>query len=355
MTMYRSARILLITVALGVIVRPTQAQTATTSAPTSSQDSSKRVRVLVRQAGESIRTGRFEEARQSLLEAWGLRRDPDIAGLLAQAEIQLKRYADASEHLDFALANFSATQSEKLLGTLQQAFEDAKSHVGQVKVVTNRDGADISVDGRSIGKSPLQSVVYVEPGRHEIRVKQVENTEGQAFEVAAGKAIEVSVPFQQSNAPTVTTNLPPVSSHPPPPNAPISQPVRETPQRSIVPLIVGGSVFAAGLGAAIGFRIAANSKDSDAKALLQRLGAGGCQAPTSRKADCAKLLDTAQSKDRYANWSTAGFVVAGAALVATASYWFWPRADDGKMSGGPVHLNVTASASRSEVWMTGEF
>ncbi len=320
-------------------------------------DNTARVRALYRKAQLLFAKENYEESRKLLLEAWALQPTGDVALALGQAEIELKLYRDCAEHLDYAIRNFSAVGSEKVLQAAKLALADTKTHIGQVIIMTNRDGADILVDGHVVGKSPRQSVVYVQPGRHEIRAQQDDSTGSEMFEVATGEAIEVSIQLRQSTAPSPTspTSQVPTATTPFKPQTPT--PVRETSERSIVPVIVGGAVFAVGLGTAIGLRLAANSKDSDAKALLQSMGAGGCAAPTSRTADCTTLLDTVRSGDRYANWSNVGFGVAGAALVATATYWLWPRTQaSGATSGSSkLHFNVGASAGKSELWVTGEF
>jgi hypothetical protein len=126
--------------------------------------------------------------------------------------------------------------------------------------------------------------------------------------------------------------------------------------------VVGGALFVAGTSTAVGFSLASHNKDTDAKALLTKVGLGGCApgnaAASANATDCAALLDLAQSKDRYANLATAGIVVAAGALAATAVYWFWPRPNSrANASSGHVNLgmNVWADGYLSRWALFGEF
>jgi hypothetical protein len=353
--MHRVIRTFLVAFALAVATKPLPAQTAANSA-SSTQDLNKRVRQLVHQAGESIRVGRYEEARQSLLEAWSLRKAPDIAGVLAQAEIELKLYADAAGHLDFAIANFSATQSEKLLETMRQAFEDTKSRVGQVRIVTNRNGAEILVDGRVVGASPMASAVYVDPGRHQIEVRQGADNATSVFEIAAGNTREASVPLDPPK-PIANATTQPISPAPQPfvgSSAPVTE---QEAKPSLAPVVIGGLVFAAGVATAIGFHFAANSQHDKLQSYRDKNGASGCSNGTASASDCAAQWDAGKSVERDRNWSTAGIVVGGTALVATALYWFWPREKSSAAQREHKSLQVTGSiqSKGSGIWVSGEF
>jgi len=140
------------------------------------------------------------------------------------------------------------------------------------------------------------------------------------------------------------------STPPPAPLAPTEQA-----HRSIVPVIIGGAVFAIGVGAGIGFRLASNSKYDDAKALVAKNGAYGCYGVSST--DCATQKTAWQSKDRDRNLSTAGFIVAGAALLAVPIYWYWPRSNGSSRftSASTIRLRGSIGSQESSVWLSGEF
>jgi hypothetical protein len=50
----------------------------------------------------------------------------------------------------------------------QTWLERLQNALGQITVVCQIDGADISVDGKAVGKAPLTRPVWVTPGRHQV-------------------------------------------------------------------------------------------------------------------------------------------------------------------------------------------
>ena len=76
---------------------PTTATAQTTQA---SADETARARELFRQGAAAMKDGKFQDARKALLQVWTLRHSYDVAAVLGQAELELKAYRDAAEHLD---------------------------------------------------------------------------------------------------------------------------------------------------------------------------------------------------------------------------------------------------------------
>ena len=321
------------------------------------EDNAARVRALYRKAQSAFAKENYEESRKLLLEAWAVKPASDVALALGQTELELKLYRDCAEHLDYAVRNFSAVGSEKVLEAAKQALADAKTHVGQVNVATNRDGADIRIDGHVVGKSPLSTPVYVEPGQHDIEIRLASDVATERFEVSAGKTRDANLNVHADST-KVGTGQAPASIVPLVPfPAPAEIPLENNSPRSAVPVVIGGSVFAIGLVGAIGFRVKSDSEYSDAKALLGRLGAGGCKGATGTAPDCTTLHDYNQRGDNYRNWSTVGIVTAVAALAGTSAYLFWPSAKDGNPNAGYATWSVipTASSEHKGLILSGEF
>ncbi|HEY3253450.1 MAG TPA: hypothetical protein VGJ91_05860, partial [Polyangiaceae bacterium] len=104
----------------------------TAKANTDASDDNTRLRSLFRKAAAASQEGKYEEARQLLLDAWTIRQTYDVASSLAQVEIQLKHYRDAAEHLEFCLRNFAPVESEQTLDQAKKAFADVKTRVAGV-------------------------------------------------------------------------------------------------------------------------------------------------------------------------------------------------------------------------------
>src|SRR4051812_47809567 len=78
---------------LGAAIAHAAPPTPTKSTADASDDNAK-VRSLFRRAAAASEAGKYEEARDLLLDAWTIRQTYDVASSLAQVEIQLKHYRD---------------------------------------------------------------------------------------------------------------------------------------------------------------------------------------------------------------------------------------------------------------------
>ncbi len=328
-------------VALSFVAWPflANAQGPTAQRDEQGADATARIRDLFRKGVASFKAKKYEEARTTLLEAWAIRPTSDVAAMLGQTEIHLRKNRDAAEHLDFCLRNVAAAESDQFLENVRKGFQKVKSQVGTLHVSVDREGAEIRLDGRAVGTSPLKQSLYVDPGEHVVEASLNGATGSDPVNAEAGKEfsaeITLGVPKPKStstqtiqnnpaNTSTASTNAavtPPPSSTSNIPPALLVSPEASHP--SIVPVIVGGAVFAVGLAAGIGFRVASDSKYDDAKALRDKNGPDGCYGVTS--STCATQHDDSIKVDRYRNISTAGLIAAGVALVAVPIYWFWPR------------------------------
>jgi len=348
--------LLWLAIALGAPTIQAQTTNGASATPASTDDENARAQSMYRQALAVFKSQNFEEARKILLQLWSFRKTYDVASALAKTELKLELYRDAANHLQFCLDNFAPVSSKKTLDTIKEMLTEAVVHVGTLRVKTNLDGAEIQIDGRAVGASPLKSPLYVDPGQHEVTVMLAGDKETEPIEVAAGKDLAVDIPLghKAAKAPTTPspagTSVAPIKTSPP---APTPYVPSEEPKRSVAPLIVGGAVFAAGLGTGIGFLLASNSKQDDAKALAAQNGVYGCYSTAS--VDCTNQKNAWESKDRDRNISTASFILAGAAAIAVPIYWFWPRNGSSSSSTSEVRLQSAISHQETRVWLSGAF
>ena len=190
---------------------------AETAAPEPSADDYARARALYRQASDAFEASQYAEARRLLLDAWALRQSYDVAASLGDAEIKLGLFAEAAEHLSFSVRNFPPLENEQALANVRRQLETARREVASVLVSVNESGAEIRVDQRLVGTSPMGGAVFVMPGRHRVEARKGTATASETF---VGEASKES---------TVALRL--VSAEP-------SRPKDEPAPRSIVPLIV---------------------------------------------------------------------------------------------------------------------
>ena len=336
--------------------QPAKAAGTQGAPPAVEDDANARVRALFRQAYTAYNARNYEESRQLLLQAWAIRQTYDVASALAQSEMKLQHYREAAAHLQFSLDTFAPSASEQTLEAIKQAHADAKSHVGTLHIASARDGTTIILDGQTVGESPLASPVYCDPGQHEIEFKQNRDFAKKTIDVEAGQDLDVDIPLEHVPPPPEPRVPEGVVAPPGPAPKPLPTPPRDQLRELIIPATIAGAAFAIGVGTAIGFRVAANSKDSQADDLRAKLGANGCAAGTQSTPDCAALLDAAQGKDRDRNWSTAGMVLATMALLAVPVYWYWPgRASKASFAATKLRINGSVGSQYFGVLLSREF
>jgi hypothetical protein len=318
-------------VGLLAVTSPCGAQPAK-STESAATDKITQSRELFRKGLAAYENGQIDEAHRLFLQVWAIQPSSDTAMELAQTEMDLGQYALATEHLEYAQHNFTPSINDKMRNIARQAYADALKRVGKLRILVNQDGAELFVNGRSVGKSPLPQPVYVDPGNCSVEARLGTAKDTQSVMTEIGKEATVALALHSAQTAQVPVPVPktePVTNSPP-----VTRPPRN--ERSYVPLVVGGAVAVVGIGAGIGLRLTSNSDDDRAKTMLAGVGIGGCSNPAVHQSECAALSDKLNSVDRARNWSTAGFVVGGAALVGAAIYWFWPRGESStlRVDGG---------------------
>jgi len=346
----RSIILLMATIVCTAATSASAAQPASSPGSANVESARERVRALYRRAEAAYLQKDFEGSRKLLLEAWAIQPNVDVALSLGQAEMQLELFPEAANHLEYALANFLPSESAELLQTVKRTLAEASVHTGRLMIRTNLDGAVVYVDTRPVGTSPLPSPVHVAPGQHEISASSGGQSAGMTTVIAAGGANEIALDL-----------TPPSSAAGQQPAAAVPFGGDTTPEPagkrpSVIPLIVGGAVLAVGIGAGVGFGVAANNEHDEAQSLRAKHGPSGCTTGAAPAADCEAQYDAAKSADRYYNLSRLGLVAAGVALVATPLYWFWPRTPARSASTARNwRLDGTASSHSAALQMTLAF
>lgn len=288
-----------------------------------------RARALYQKASEAFEGGRYGDARGLLLEAWALRQSYDVAASLGDTEIKLGLYAEAAEHLSFSLRTFPPLENERALENVRRQLELARHEVAAVRISVDEAGAELSVDQRALGVSPLVDPVFVTPGSHTVEARKGARS---ATRLVVGEASKES---------SLTLSLGPLV-----PDRPHDD---QLGPRSVVPLIIGGAVVAAGLTAGIAFRLSANADDDHANGIRARLGSGACAGAAGSSEDCTALRSDVDGASRAQALSTAGFVVAGVGLVATPIWWLLSprsrRSSSVGVSGVVTHELAAVTAS----------
>ncbi|MCC6553997.1 MAG: PEGA domain-containing protein [Polyangiaceae bacterium] len=284
---------------------------------------------------EAMRRGDLEGARAHFLSAWNLKKHFQIAANLGMAELRLGRRRDAAEHLSYALRE-GAKLGEDERRAMQAMLDEAGRSVGAASVDVSREGAEILIDGRLIGRSPLRGEVFVEPGRRVIEARLAGYAPASAavdFDPGASRRVAltlVELPRPQARATGVAPAAPPGTGgrdevrdgHPP-----------------LWSIGVAAGVAAAGIATGAGFTIAANGAAADADDMLDSLSGGRPNAssvcastPAPDVAPkCAEIERARRRQDTYQDLAVAGYVVGGLTAAGAVTLAIWSAVES---SGG---------------------
>ena len=285
----------------------------------------------MRDGNDKYRNGDVEGALAFYRKAWTTTPSFDVACNLGRAELELKRYRDAAEHLDFCVRNHTLSSKPEAIVNEQQAREalkNARQRVGTIRLTVEPEGAEVSLDGKGMGRAPLSAPVFVEPGLHTIRATLVGFVEESAkVDVSAGNEGSVAVKLRTEDTAVARVSVAP-SSLPPARETLRSEPSATNP----IPWILSG-VAVVGVGVGVAMLVLAGDTESEKDTALRPLPeAQPCGRNTPHVAECARA-DDLSSKARTQR--TVAFITLGAGLAAAAgaaTVWLWPAESDAAKS-----------------------
>jgi hypothetical protein len=187
-------------------VHPTQpAQPAQSSAPsaetTALTDKARELYLEGQKAGAKKRWG---EAYANFLAAWSLKRHYQVAGNLGWVEVELGRHREAAEHLAYYLRE-APKEKVKERQSVEVLLAEARKHVGALVVNVEPAGAEVFVDGVSVGKAPLVGEVFVDPGQRTITARAEEYSAArQVIEAVKGTSQSVTLSLVVPQAATTS-------------------------------------------------------------------------------------------------------------------------------------------------------
>jgi hypothetical protein len=153
--------------------------------------------------------GKWEEARASFLQAYALKRSPAILLNLGLSELRAgKYYEDAGNHLQQFLREVPGAPADQR-ATAEKGIADVKRHSGVLVVTVDANGADISLDGATLGRSPLLDPVFVKPGKHTVFAAYQGKSSASVVEAKTGATVAATLSLGVAGAPAPAVVTPP--------------------------------------------------------------------------------------------------------------------------------------------------
>ncbi len=307
----------------------------------------KKARDLWYRGVEAFRNGNYEAARLAFSECYQLMPKSDVLRNLSISEIQSGHYVSAARHLTQLLAapgDLPNNVREEATSRLAQA----EAQIGQLKIVVDVSGAEIAVDGTVVGRSPLEGSWYIEPGQHDVTISKAGYpAEARQIFALAGVSIPVDVSLEtlrREQAADAKAALLMGTSEGQAPLRPGDSDGVST--ASTVALVTTSTLAAAGLAAGIVFTLSANSHDSNAEGMSDRLvGGPPCDAGTLLPEECAILRREREDSDTDRRRALVGFIGFGVASAATLGYALWLAVDGEEAESHTATTGIQPSLS----------
>jgi PEGA domain len=125
---------------------------------------------LIRHGIELRKAHDDEGAAREFQKAYDDVHTPRAAGQLGLAEQALGRWEDAERHVGEALHAAGDAWVVKNRAILDEALGTIQTHLARIEVIGDPEGADVSVNGRVVGKLPLGEAVRVSAGEVEVEL-----------------------------------------------------------------------------------------------------------------------------------------------------------------------------------------
>ncbi len=304
----------------------------------SEQASSEHYDELLRQADTALRSKRLKEALALWRAAWPIQQSGFVACNIGRAERLVGSAREAAEFLSlcFRLSPAPTTPEEKYRHDQFTAdYNYARSQVAALTITTSESGADVLIDDRRIGQSPLPGEVFVEPGEHQVSA----TLEGHArahvtIRVEPGEARAVPLVLTKPAPPSKPTPLAPVPlAHKAQPLAPVplvhkGQPHAAPTSLSVWALAPTASLMAVGFGLGTGLLIARDDVTDTAwfnRSDVKLRFMNHCTSSTL-DSPCLNYLWAEQTRAAMNNAAAFSFAVGGVAAAALVVQVLFPRA-----------------------------
>jgi hypothetical protein len=315
-------------------------------------DPNQRATELYKKGNELYDKGKFGDAETMYRAAFELRQSFEIAGNLGDVEIIQGKHREAADHLALALREFPPSGKPAQKEALRKRLREATSQIGTVKVTVSAPGAEVVLDGVTIGKSPIEREIYVDKGDRVIEARLAGHEPAkEKITATSGSTHDVSLTL---------TKIEPPKPKPKPVETTPEASGGEAPKKNLIIIIGGAMVSVAAVATGVGLTVAANSAADDALAMKNALDARGAPlcnqylpSDNQTASECAALRESLSDQGSYANTAVVAYVIGGLAAAGTAVYAFWPAPKGRKTA--VVRPVPVVTGREGGLWITGTF
>jgi PEGA domain len=288
-----------------------------------------RAEALFREASKLYLKKQWVDAEAGFLAAFELNPTYDVAANLGHTQYRLGKFPEAAQHMAAALRGWPLIGDPKPKALAEERMKELRGLVGALSIDVSVPQALVLVDGKQIGKAPLEGEVFVSPGEHQIEARlQGATTVSQSVTIEKGAARAVRlVMLLEDNKGAATGAVGRVGAVGyAPGGAPgaggVAPPGKEEPRGANKGVIIAGGVTA-GVALVVGGVLAgmAAGKDAEATSELSALKKQGLQGSCARTfLECQGIATTLTTRDALANASLVAFIGAGVIGTGVLGY-----------------------------------
>ena len=140
---------------------------AQVGAQTTDLESKAKAQVLLKEGTQSYRQGTFADALEKFDQAYAAFPSPKLLFNIGQANRELGRSVEAVDAFEKFLS-LSEDASPDLKAEAKRSVDELAPKIGKLLIDCTVAGADITVDGKKVGQSPLADLIRVSPGSHQV-------------------------------------------------------------------------------------------------------------------------------------------------------------------------------------------
>jgi tetratricopeptide (TPR) repeat protein len=146
--------------------------------------------------------GEYEEALRAFQEAYRLRPHPTARVNMANCYDKMNRPVEAIFHFERFMADPEAKKNKQQVKEVRKALKRLRGQIAEVRLNVVPDGAEVVIDDRKHGQSPIMEAIRLVTGEHVIDVKH----EGyrparRRIDLSGGEEREVFITLKKGEAP----------------------------------------------------------------------------------------------------------------------------------------------------------
>jgi hypothetical protein len=222
---------------------------------------------------------------------------------------------------------------------------EAKRKVALVQVQVDAEDAEVLVNGRLVGTSPLFDPLFLDPGEHVFKARSGDRVSSEvAMTVGAGSAKEIMLRVHEVSQ--GSSAAPAVPGHD---EAPATTPGDKGGAVYPILFVSASALFVGGTVLGGVFWSKASGNADDVNDLRNTLPADGC-SNLAYASDCARLSDAKDDYDSNLQRRNVSFVVGGVGLVAagiTGYLWMNEKPSGHALTVLPFHHEAATGIAAS--------